>query len=170
MQTLQSHAAFAPKSHTQQPIVTGTSVLGLVYKDGIMLAADNLASYGSLARFRDVERLISVGNYTIVGASGDISDFQYLKHTLDSVVTKEYSLDDGHELSPSNVYEYLSRLMYNRRSKMDPLWNSLAIGGFRDGEKFLGFVDLQGTTYKSSTVATGFGAYLATPILRKAVE
>jgi 20S proteasome subunit beta 7 len=28
--------------HTQQPIVTGTSVLGIKYKDGIMLAADNL--------------------------------------------------------------------------------------------------------------------------------
>lgn len=31
-----------PVSHTQQPLVTGTSVLGLKYKDGIMLAADNL--------------------------------------------------------------------------------------------------------------------------------
>ena len=26
----------------RQPIVTGTSVLGLKYKDGVMLAADNL--------------------------------------------------------------------------------------------------------------------------------
>lgn len=28
--------------HTQQPIVTGTSVLGIKFKDGVMLAADNL--------------------------------------------------------------------------------------------------------------------------------
>lgn len=34
--------ATAPVSHTQQPLVTGTSVLGLKYKDGVMLAADNL--------------------------------------------------------------------------------------------------------------------------------
>ena len=35
---------------------------------------------------------------------------------------------------------------------------------------FLGYVDLQGTTYKSDTIATGFGGYLAQPLLRKAIE
>lgn len=29
-------------THTQSPIVTGTSVLGIVYSDGILLAADTL--------------------------------------------------------------------------------------------------------------------------------
>lgn len=71
---------------TQQPIVTGTSVIGLKYKDGIMLAADNLASYGSLARFKDVERLHSIGSHTVVGAAGDMSDFQYVKHNLEELM------------------------------------------------------------------------------------
>ena len=35
---------------------------------------------------------------------------------------------------------------------------------------FLGFVDLQGTCYESSTIASGYGAYIAQPLLRKAVE
>lgn len=34
----------------------------------------------------------------------------------------------------------------------------------------LGYVDLLGTTYTSPTIATGFGAYLAQPLLRKATE
>ena len=46
----------------------------------------HLASYGSLARFRDVERLIKVGNTTIIGASGDISDFQYITHLLEKIL------------------------------------------------------------------------------------
>jgi hypothetical protein len=37
-----SAAAGEPISHTQQPIMTGTSVLGLKYDGGVMLAADNL--------------------------------------------------------------------------------------------------------------------------------
>jgi len=41
---------------SRQPIVTGTSVLGIKFKDGIMLAADTLASYGSLAQIRDMKR------------------------------------------------------------------------------------------------------------------
>jgi len=32
------------KSMFRQPIVTGTSVLAIKYKDGIMMAADNLGS------------------------------------------------------------------------------------------------------------------------------
>lgn len=35
---------------------------------------------------------------------------------------------------------------------------------------FLGYVDLLGTTYSSPTIATGYGAYFAQPLLRKAVE
>lgn len=39
-----------------------------------------------------------------------------------------------------------------------------------DLTRFLGYVDYQGTTYHSSTIATGYGAYIAIPLLRKAVE
>ncbi|TPX48108.1 hypothetical protein SeMB42_g01665 [Synchytrium endobioticum] len=163
------HASM-PTTRTSQPIVTGTSVLGIKYKDGIMMIADNLASYGSLARFRDVERIIPVGDFTILGASGDVSDFQALTQMMETLMIKEYDIDDGHKMAPSNIYEYLSRVMYSRRSQVNPLWNSLVVGGHKNGEKFLGFVDLQGTTYQSSTIATGYGAYIAQPLLRKAVE
>lgn len=74
-----------PTTHTQSPIVTGTSVLGLKFKDGVILAADNLGSYGSMARFRDIERLIKVGRYTVVGIGGDISDMQYISRLLDDL-------------------------------------------------------------------------------------
>ena len=143
------------RSISRQPIVTGTSVLAVKYKDGIMMAADNLgssylssvtlypfnvfpiqASYGSLARFKGVQRLHPVGDYTVVGASGDMSDFQYLQHVLDGlVISEETNLQDGHTLGPAEIHEYLSRVMYQRRSKMDPLWNSLLVGGVKDGKR-----------------------------------
>jgi hypothetical protein len=37
--------------------------------------------------------------------------------------------DDGISLGPQEVYAYLCRVMYNRRNKMDPLWNSLIVAG-----------------------------------------
>lgn len=36
--------------------------------------------------------------------------------------------------------------------------------------RFLGYVDLKGTTYQSSTIATGYGSMIGQPLLRKAVE
>ena len=71
--------------HTKSPIVTGTSVLGIKYSDGVMLAADNLASYGSMARFRDIQRIIPVGKHTLVGIGGDVSDLQYISRLLDAL-------------------------------------------------------------------------------------
>jgi 20S proteasome subunit beta 7 len=31
-----------PNQHTQSPVVTGTSVIALKFKDGVVIAADNL--------------------------------------------------------------------------------------------------------------------------------
>lgn len=36
--------------------------------------------------------------------------------------------------------------------------------------RILRYVDLLGTTYTSSTIATGYGAYIAIPLLRSAVD
>lgn len=118
-----------------------------------------------------------------------MSDFQYIRSLLDDLVIEEFTEQDEHTLGPAEIHEYLSRLMYARRSKLNPLWNSLLVGGYKDGKRwctshrfrpssdwfityarFLAYVDLLGTTYSSSTIATGYGSYIAQPLLRKAVE
>jgi 20S proteasome alpha/beta subunit len=63
--------------------MTSTSVLGIKYDGGVLLAADCLASYGSLARFDDVTRLHQAGKFCCLGAGGDLSDFQNLQHLID---------------------------------------------------------------------------------------
>lgn len=70
----------------RQPITTGTSILGVAFEGGVMLAGDMLGSYGSLAKFRSIERIIKVNDTTILGASGDIADFQYLKSLIEQRV------------------------------------------------------------------------------------
>lgn len=82
-------------------------------------------------------------------------------------------MTDSHpSFSPQNVYDYLANLFYARRSKINPLWNSVLVGGWdhNTSEPFLGYVDLLGTTYSSPTLATGFGAHIAQPLLREAFE
>lgn len=48
----------------------------------------------------------------------------------------EELLGDGHSYSPKAVHSWLTRVMYNRRSKMNPLWNTVVIGGFYNGERW----------------------------------
>ena len=44
------------------------------------------ASYGSLARFSDLNRIIKVGSYTAIGFGGDVSDMQYIENRLESLM------------------------------------------------------------------------------------
>ena len=168
-----------PQTHTQQPIVTGTSVLALKYSSGVVIAADNLASYGSLARFTDVKRLKPFNKKAVVGFGGDVSDMQYLDRLLKGLdVEENYTSggDDGSDvgdkamMSAKNLHTYLSKVMYKRRSDFNPLWNALLVVGLDDDKTpFLAFADLLGTTYSAPSLATGFGAHLAQPIMRRVV-
>ncbi|KAM8883811.1 proteasome subunit beta type-4 [Synchiropus splendidus] len=165
-----SDTSCGPVRHTLNPMVTGTSVLGVKFTGGVAIAADMLGSYGSLARFRNISRLMKVNDSTILGASGDYADYQYLKQVIEQMVIDEELLSDGHNYTPRAVYSWLTRVMYNRRSKMNPLWNTVVIGGVDQGQSFLGYVDKLGVAYEASTVATGFGAYLAQPLMREVVD
>merc|ERR1719351_24865 len=153
-----------------QPSVTGTSVIGCKYQGGVIIAADTLGSYGSMARFRDVSRVMKVNNSTVMAAAGDYADYQHLKHKLEQMVIKEQVMDDGFELPPQAFHSFLTRVMYKHRSNFNPLWNTLTVAGYKEGFPFLGYIDKIGIAFEAPTVASGFGAYLAQPLLRKAQE
>ena len=135
-----------------------------------MVAADTLASYGSLARFEGVTRIAKVGisKDTLLAAGGDYSDYQMILKMVEQKAVADFAADDGSSLSPKAMHHWLTRVMYNRRSKMDPLWNSVIITGFRDGKAYLGSSDLYGTMFEDDFVATGLGGHLALPLIRKA--
>ncbi|KAL4900612.1 hypothetical protein BDW74DRAFT_161806 [Aspergillus multicolor] len=157
-----------PKTHTQSPAVTGTSVIAVKFNGGVAIAADNLASYGSLARFTDVKRLRKFGDAAVIGFSGDVSDMQYIDRLLESIDIRENYSAHGNQLNAKNLHTYLSKVLYKRRSDFNPLWNHILVAGF-DSEKkpFLSSADLLGTTFSAPHLATGFGAHLAIPILRR---
>lgn len=164
-------------SRTRRPIVTGTSVLGIVYKDGVMLSADTLCSYGTMAKYKDARRLVSVNSQTLIGGSGEYSDFQSIiamlkQNALENKCLSDslYEEDQEEEHAPE-IWSYLRAVMYQRRNKMNPLWNDLLVAGYTsspDGPTpFLGSVDKIGTAFTDNYIATGFGAYLAMPLLRE---
>jgi 20S proteasome subunit beta 7 len=101
---------------------------------------------------------------------------QYLDRLLNSVSVRQNYESPNNEsepetqLSAKNLYTYLSKVMYKRRSDFNPLWNQLLVAGLDEAnEPFLASVDLLGTTFSSPSLATGFGAHLAQPLLRRHV-
>ncbi|KAJ2938183.1 hypothetical protein O0L34_g18523 [Tuta absoluta] len=157
-------------AHSAQPITTTTTVVALKFDKGVVMAADTLGSYGSLARFRDCPRVFKVNDNILLGCGGDYADFQYLKDIIQQKIIDEQCIGDGLQLKPRSLHCWLTRVLYNKRSKMDPLWSNYVVAGVQDGEPFLGAVDKLGTAYEDGAIATGLGAYMATPLLRNATE
>ncbi|XP_022207272.2 proteasome subunit beta type-4 [Nilaparvata lugens] len=163
----------APKDHRQvahTPITTGTSVIGIKFDKGVILASDMLGSYGSLAKFRMIERLVEVNKQIVIGAGGDYADFQFLRDIIKQKVTDESCLDDGFLLKPRSLHSWVTRFLYNRRNRFDPLWTNFVVAGMQDGEPFLGVVDKLGKAYESDCVGTGLGSHIAIPYMRNELE
>ena len=57
-----------------------------VCSSDLMLAADTLLSYGSMAMFRDCDRLMKVNDQIVMGGGGDYADFQYIQHAIEERV------------------------------------------------------------------------------------
>ncbi|CAB4313125.1 unnamed protein product [Prunus armeniaca] len=123
-------------------------------------------SYGSTLRCKSVERMKPIGKHSLLGASGEISGFQELLRYLDELILYDNMWDDGNSLGPKEVHNYLTRVVYNRRNKFNPPWNSLILGGVKKGQKYLGIASMIGVNFEDNRVATGFGNHLARPILR----
>lgn len=96
---------------------------------------------------------------------------QYLDRMLNSLDISENYSSEGHGMNAKNLHTYLAKVMYKRRTDMNPLWNATLVAGLDgDGVPFLSSVDLLGTTFSAPTLATGYGAHLAQPLLRKVAD
>lgn len=152
---------------SSQPITTGTSVIGIKFDGGVMIAADALVSYGSLARFQDVKRVFKVNDQAILGTGGDFADFQSIQRSINDKMVDDICHDDTISLKPKSLYNWLTRILNNRRNKFEPLWLDMVVGGIEDGEPFLGHIDLRGRAYEDDIIATGLGKHLVLPIIRE---
>jgi len=142
--------------------------VGIKFDGGVMVASDNLVSYGSLARYQDVPRVFKINDRIVLGAGGDYADFQSLKRTIDQKMIEDMCHQDNIEMKPRSLYSWLTRVFYNRRSRVNPLWCDIVVGGLDDDDvPFLGHVDLRGRAYEDDVVVTGLGKHLALPIVRE---
>lgn len=159
---------YDPTTRTLQPSVTGSMIVGLCYKDGVLLAADSMGSYGGLRRFKDMDRVIKINENCMIAASGDLADFQELQRIIEEQVREdEVCLEHGVTYNAKSLHSWLQCIMYQRRSKQDPFWLTVAVAGTDPKTKkpFLGVVDQLGVSYNAPHITTGFGGYIAGPFL-----
>lgn len=164
-------SSYENTKHTTMPTHIGSSVIGIKYDKGVVIAGDNKLNIHGYKKFVNVTRIAPINKNVIMGSSGEYSDFQELNRLLVEKAEEDELYDGVNSFfGPKEVASYLSYISYQKRSKMDPYWNTTLIGGFdENGDPFLNSVDQFGTKYQQNYLVSGFGLYFAGPILENAV-
>jgi len=111
-------------------------------------------------------RVLSVSKNVAIAFGGDHADFQFLKSIVDDKITtyKAEMNDFDAEMSANALFNWLTVVMYHRRCKFDPIYNTIIVAGTRtshtDPTPFLSVLNLRGVAYSTKYVATGIGAML----------
>lgn len=149
-------------------ITMSSSVLGIRFKTGVLVAADTLVTYGSLARYQNIDRVFKINNSTVLGGSGDYADIQNLKHSIDTRIVEDLCRSDGFSMQPSELSSWITRVLYSRRTTMKPLYVDMVVGGIeKTRQPFLSGIDMRGCAYQNYAVATGMARHLALPLIHE---
>ena len=109
---------------------TGTTTIGIVCKDGLVLAADKRATSGYLISYKKFDKIISITDNIAVTVAGTVSDVQLLTKYLKAEL-KLKDIRTGRETSVKEAASLLANFVYSniRKFSLIPGISHFIIGG-----------------------------------------
>ncbi|MBU0532397.1 archaeal proteasome endopeptidase complex subunit beta [Candidatus Micrarchaeota archaeon] len=142
---------------------TGTTTVGLVCKDGVVLASDRRATMGYLIASKDIDKIYPINDRIAMTIAGSVGDAQTLVRWMNAEL-KLYEL--RHEQHPS--VEAAASLLANilGQYKFFPFYVQLLIGGMDERPRLFS-VDMLGGVTEENVTATGSGSPIAYGVLEE---
>ncbi len=146
----------------------GTTTLGLVCKDGVVLATEKRATKGHMISHKDTKKLFRVTDNIGMTIAGLVGDGQALTRFLRSEV-ELYELKRKKTMSVEAATTLLSNIMMGRR--MMPYFVGLIVGGVdKDGSGKVYSIDALGGAIPDKYVAEGSGSQFVYGVLEDHYE
>jgi len=146
---------------------TGTTTVGLVCKDGIVLAADKRATSGYLIAQKDTEKILMVTDNIAVTMAGTASDGQMLVRILRSEM-KLKKIRTKRDVTVTEAANLMSRMVYSnvRRPSMIPGISHFIMGGVDETGFYLYDLFADGTISQvKDFISSGSGSVMAYGVL-----
>ncbi len=145
------------------PVETGTTTVGLIAGDHVVLAADKRATAGFMIASRRVKKIVKLTDYAAMTVSGVVADAQ----ALADIVREEarlYEMTHGRRLSVKGIATLLSNILFS--SKFFPFIVQLIVGGYDEAPR-LYTLDFFGSITEDRYTATGSGSPVAYGVLEE---
>lgn len=143
---------------------TGTTTVGLVCTDGVVMASDRRATMGYLIASKDIDKIYPVNDTIAMTVAGSVGDAQMLVRWMKAEI-KLYELKHEKKISVKGAATLLSNILAN--SKIIPFFVQLLIGGVSEGSSELYSVDMLGGITKEKMTSTGSGSPIAYGVLEE---
>ena len=139
----------------------GTTTVGITFKEGIILAADKRATYGTFIAAKDVDKIQIVGSNMALTIAGGVGDAQALVRFLKAEL-ELFRYSQGEALTVQGAATLLSNILQG--SKYYPYLVQLIVGGY-DSAPGLFDLDPFGGLIKEKYTSTGSGSVVAYGLL-----
>ena len=71
---MQQQEHYGPKVHSIGAVNIGPSVMGIRFKDGVLIAADRSITYGGMLKHKNADRIWKLNDECAFGCSGEMAD------------------------------------------------------------------------------------------------
>jgi proteasome beta subunit len=133
----------------------GTTTIGLVCSDGVVLAADMRATMGMYISNSDMRKVYRIDNNLGMTIAGGVGDAQELIRIM-KAQNELYKMSENRPLSPKSATSLLSIIL--QQNKMMPFYVQLLVGGIDNPSPQLYSIDpVGGYTEESAFTVTGSG-------------
>ena len=141
---------------------TGTTILGMVCKDGVVIATERRATMGTLIAHKATKKLYQIDSHLALATAGLVGDLQVLSRYL-SAETKLYSLKRDTKIPIHSAATLLSNILNSR--KFAPYYVQLILGGWDSTGGHVYSLDAAGGSIPDKYTAGGSGSPYAFGVL-----
>jgi len=142
----------------------GTTTVGAVSKDGVVLASDTRVTDGSLVVHKKGKKVYKIDDYLAMTVSGIVADAQQTVEML-RVNSRIYSLERKSAMPVAVAARLVANLFFSHR--LYPLEAQIVIGGVDGSGPHLYSLDPFGSIVEEKYVATGSGSPIAYGVLEE---
>jgi len=134
---------------------TGTTTLGIVCKDGVIIATETRATMGTLIAHKDTKKLYKIDEHLALATAGLVGDLQVLARYLNAEANL-YRLKRDGKIPVKSAATLMSNILNQR--KFYPYYVQLILGGFDSNGGHVYSLDAAGGAIPDKYTSGGSGS------------
>jgi len=143
---------------------SGTTTLGIICKDGVVVAAEKKSTLGYLVASKETEKIIPIADHIVLTTAGASGDAQTLARYMKAEI-KLFEIQHQRRIPVKASATLLANILQS--SKLSPYWVQLIVAGFdkEEGPSIYSLDAIGGMEKEKKFFSTGSGSPIALGVL-----